>query len=569
MSVITNCWQRLAARLVQHTSRTMPSTHLTWADAIRSEFGQAKNRPGALAWVAGCNLARYSSRLTELQSRPAHQVLRRFATCSLVLLLVGYALANHACAQTPPRPAFTDAACDLPHISPDIRPRLRCGTVSVPRDYDNPEAGRFKLAVVVIRSERQPALVDPLVYISGGPGSPLTVYTNAQAAHPFAPGRDLILVDQRGIGRSEPDICPDDRRALADGLAAAVIAPGADTQARRRAIFAACRDQAIVRGIDLRDFGTSVTVQDFDTVRQALGVKRWNVFGVSYGTTVAMTLVARYPDTVRSAVLDSVYPPDPVLPLWSTNVADARDAFFASCDTDAGCAAAYPDLAGMYRQTMTRLEQSPLSVSLPAELRDPTRPGLLTPSLFELVIGHLLYYPNFYPGLPRLIASVHDGDATLFASSLASLFAAASDPDTGTGFAANAAVDCRDRPRFHQPLADSADIFDRTSLYDVCESWADLGPPPVIPSDTRVPTLVLAGQFDPNARPSFSRHVAALIGRHAQWIEFRLAGHSVRAFSPCAARIVADFVDRPTQALHTSCADHPPPIPFLPRQQTP
>jgi pimeloyl-ACP methyl ester carboxylesterase len=505
---------------------------------MRNEFEHVKNRPGALPWAVGCILASYRSRLTELQSRPARQIVMRFAACSLGLLLIGYALDNRACGQTPPRPAFTDAACDL-HISPDIQPRLRCGTVSVPRDYDR----RFKLAVVVIRSERQPALAAPLVYISGGPGSPLTVYTNSQAMHPFAPGRDLILVDRRGIGRSEPDICPDDRRALADGLAAAVIAPGADTQARRRATFVACRDQAIARGINLRDFGTWVTVQDFDAVRQALGVKRWNVFGVSYGTTVAMTLMARYPDTVRSAVLDSVYPPDPVLPLWSINVADARDSFFASCDTDAAWAAAYPDLAGMYRQTMTRLNQSPLSVSVPAELRDPARPGLLTPSLFELVIGHLVYYPNFYPGLPRLIASVHDGDTTLFASSLASLFATASDPDRGTSFAANAAVDCRDRPRFRQPLANNADIFDRTSLYNVCEGWTDLGPPPVIPTDTTVPTLVLAGQFDPNARPPFSRHVADLIGRHAQWIEFLLAGHSVRAFSPCAGKIVADFVD--------------------------
>ena len=156
-----------------------------------------------------------------------------------------------------------------------------------------------------------PRLPDPIVYISGGPGSPLTVYASAQATHPFAPGRDLILVDQRGMGRSEPNICPDHNKGLAIALATILIEPTADMQAMPRAAFMACRDEARANGIDLRDFGTAVTVQDFDTVRQALGITEWNVFGVSYGTTVAMTLMARYPETIRSAVLNSVYPPDP------------------------------------------------------------------------------------------------------------------------------------------------------------------------------------------------------------------------------------------------------------------
>ena len=498
------------------------------------------------------------------------------ATCVAVIApLAVFAFEALATSQAePPRPVSSEAACDLPDISPAVRPRLRCGTVRVPRDHGNLDASRFALGVVVIRGARQPALPDPLVYISGGPGSPLIVYTNYQATHPFAPGRDLILVDQRGTGRSEPAICPDLASDMIDAGIAVARAPPPETRSSRRAAYAACRDQAIAEGIDLRDFGTSVTVEDFNWVRQALGVKQWNVFGVSYGTTVAMTLMARYPDTIRSAVLDSVYPPDPILPPLSRNVADARNAFLASCDTNEACAAAWPDLAGTFQETVRHLEQQPIPMTVPSGAVPSGMHVLgnqvpLTAPLFAFVVARLIYYPNFYPGLPRLIAAVHDGDTKIFASSMVPLLAALTDPRTGTNIAAETAVQCRDRPDFHKPLGTGADVFEQLSLENICDSWSELGPAPVIPLDTEVPTLVLAGQFDPNARPADSRHVAALIGGHARWVEFPLTGHSVRAFSPCAFRTVSDFVSHPTQALETSCADQPPPIQFLPGNQTP
>ena len=111
-----------------------------------------------------------------------------------------------------------------------------------------------------------------------------------------------------------------------------------------RRVFGGSRAEVTAHGFDLRDFGTSVTVADFEWVRRALGVERWNVYGESYGTTVAMTLVALHPDTVRSAVLDSIYPPDP-RPMQSTNVADALDAFFGYCAGDQACCRAHESKA--------------------------------------------------------------------------------------------------------------------------------------------------------------------------------------------------------------------------------
>ena len=227
---------RLAARLVRHATRVMPTSRSTWADAMRSEFEHVKEQPGVLAWVAGCATASYRGWLT-LWYRHARQGLRQLTISSVAVAVIGYAMVNRACGQTAP-PTFTDTACALPHITPDIEPRLRCGVVDVPRDYAHPGAGHYQLAVVVIRSEHQPAAPDPVVYMSGGPGGPLTVYTSYQAAHPLAAGRDIILVDQRGTGRSEPALCPSIAGRFADAIVEAAIDPAAEE--KRRALFVNC-----------------------------------------------------------------------------------------------------------------------------------------------------------------------------------------------------------------------------------------------------------------------------------------------------------------------------------------
>ena len=302
-------------------------------------------------------------------------------------------------------PVFDETVCDLPGVSPEIGPRLRLRHVGVPRNYDNPGAGQFKLAVVVVRSAQQPALPEPVVYINGGPGSPLTVYADHQARTPYAPSRDVILVDQRGTGRSEPDLCADLDGAFLDATIAVATDATDDALAKRLAAYSSCRAEASARGFDLKDFGTSVTVADFEWVRRALGVERWNVYGESYGTTVAMTLVALHPDTVRSAVLDSIYPPDP-RPMQSTNVADALDAFFRYCAGDQACAAAYPDLAATYRETVSGLARSPLIVSRAAGDASARRSG---EPHFDPVRGSRQPSDLLSHGLSELAAPDRDG----------------------------------------------------------------------------------------------------------------------------------------------------------------
>jgi pimeloyl-ACP methyl ester carboxylesterase len=551
----------MARKVAGHASWVLPGARSGWADAMRRELDYIEDDRAALRWAIGCAMASYRARLAALPR--LRGVSPRPVVAGSLLLLIALAMQGHASGEAS-LPAFEETTCDLPDVTPDIRPRLRCGTVRVPRNHARPDAGSFALAVVLVKSAQQPSLPDPVVYVSGGPGNPLTVYAAHQARNPYAPHRDLILVDQRGTGRSEPGLCPDFDRTLLEANLAVAADEAADAMVKRRAAYIACRDQAIRRGIDLADFGTRVTVEDFEWVRKALGIERWNVYGESYGTAVAMTLVALHPDSVRSAVLDSIYPPDPVPP-WSTVVSDARDAFFAHCARDEACSASFPDLAGTYRETLKRLDRTPLIVDLPPQLQQPGDQARITAPLFEVLVSRLLYFPTAYPSLPRVIQSVHDGDARGLGTLVASEVAAAKTGNRAT----HAAVECRDRPDFRNPLPAGANVLDRTQLYGVCERWSDLGPAPLVPLGASVPTLVLAGQFDPVARPSVSRHVAELIGRNARWVEFPLVGHNVRHFSPCGARIAADFIDNPRQAPDLSCVDRNPPIRFVSKAQIP
>ena len=164
-------------------------------------------------------------RLYASRDRSVHAVTKRRSLLigTMVAGLSASVPASSADAGEPPRFEATD--CRGVADIAEILPRLRCGIVRVPRDHADPNGASYALAVIVIKSERQPPLPDPVVYISGGPGGPLTVYAGYQARHPYAADRDLILVDQRGTGRSEPHLCPDLQVELSTAMLSVVTEP--------------------------------------------------------------------------------------------------------------------------------------------------------------------------------------------------------------------------------------------------------------------------------------------------------------------------------------------------------
>ncbi len=171
----------------------------------------------------------------------------------------------------------------------------------MPENRDRPGGRRISLAVAVLPANTLNPRPDPLFILAGGPGQA------ASYLGPFAASltdvrkdRDIVLVDQRGTGRSSPLDCaafrPDD-------------SPEATLELDPVPKAAACAKELAARGVDAAQYTTAAWVADLDAVRAALGYPTINLWGGSYGTRVALEYVRRHPDRVRSIVLDGVAPP--------------------------------------------------------------------------------------------------------------------------------------------------------------------------------------------------------------------------------------------------------------------
>jgi len=210
----------------------------------------------------------------------------------------------------------------------------QCAEMSVPLDPANPSGESLTLTIAKVPARTNKPKSDPFTLIAGGPGQSATESfpTVAQAFRHILLERDIYLIDQRGTGQSHKLSCETDDESLFE------FNPAQITEQAK-----ACRDSL---PHDPRFFTTSVAVQDMELVRKALGVEQWNIYGVSYGTRVALHYLRRFPDQVRTLILDAVVAPEVALgPEIAVMAERALDAMFARCESDSSCMEAFPDLA--------------------------------------------------------------------------------------------------------------------------------------------------------------------------------------------------------------------------------
>jgi pimeloyl-ACP methyl ester carboxylesterase len=200
----------------------------------------------------------------------------------LVLGLIALAAAVSA-GDAVAAPAF--ASC-----RPQLEHEVECAKVTVALDHDGAVPGTLGLHVERVRAKAQPAR-GALFVLSGGPGESVSAGTDAYATA-LAPARathDLILVDQRGTGLSGALDCP-----------LGLPLPGSLDETMAFCGAALGPLAGLYTNADVAD--------DLEDVRKALGLERISLFGVSYGTRIALAYAARYPQHVERLVLDSVVP---------------------------------------------------------------------------------------------------------------------------------------------------------------------------------------------------------------------------------------------------------------------
>jgi pimeloyl-ACP methyl ester carboxylesterase len=508
---------------------------------------------------------------------PRHQagrVAAAIAAVELILTACGEPAGSQSAAAS-----FESAPCPSPVVAglpeADLGPEFSCGYLTVPENRAHPGGRTIKIGVARAKAQSPDPGRDPLVYLTGGPGG--TAIGTAQALVRqlgINRDRDVIFVDQRGTLHADPLLsCPEIDHFLDESTGMSILA--ASTAQLDLDAVGACRTRLASAGYELSAYNTGENAADIADLRTAMKIDQWHVYGVSYGSDLALQLLRDHPEGIRSVVLDSVVPPQTNLmtQLWPT-AAEGNRALFDACAAQSGCAAAYPNLARDFMTTVQRLTKTPLSVDLPAENGQPARRVVIDGYTLANLLVVASLSRGSYAALPQTIDAIAKGDGTAAAKAVL-----AGIPMTGlTGYGLTYGVFCREGAAFTDPAALLAGA--RQALPDLptevlslqpqgprfmdeCGVWNVGRADPAVhrPTSSDVPVLLITGTFDAVTPPSQADEAAKTLP-HGKVVRFPGLGHDVFIASDCGRQIVADFLSRP-DSYDTRCADTMQPPTFV------
>ena len=462
--------------------------------------------------------------------------------------------------------AFVESECPFSNEPGTPLWAAECGYLTVPADYDDPTAGTFELAVAVFPAAGERTSDIPVVYLEGGPGGnaleALEVSGGAFLA-PLNENRDVVIFDQRGTGFSQPALgCPETRELTRELISQAL--PIAEENERYLDALQACRDRLVGEGIDLSHVNSAANAADVDRLRIALGHEQLDLYGSSYGTRLAQNVMRDFPDGVRRVVLDSSYPLE--LDLFASIPTSSERAFrlmLDSCAADSACSEHYPDLEGTLLEAFDKLTASPAPGSASFDLEGDVADTLMTGERLAWLGFEAFYQTDVIPWLPEIISEAAKGNVEpanlMLSNSLINdaFFSAGMHFSTRcadeTPFTTQEAIaaSLAASPLFSR-IQDSEGTYAQDS-FDTCALW-DVAPSPAVenePVRSDIPTLVLAGEYDPITPPEHGRAVAANLS-NATFVEFPAVGHGIILEGDCAKSIVNAFLDG-EDAPDTSC----------------
>lgn len=451
--------------------------------------------------------------------------------------------------------------CRLEHPFRMLALTAECGTYTTLENPDDPRGRKIDLFVARVPAISFNKKPDPLFLIAGGPGtSAVDLYTSS--AGPFdrvRRERDIILLDQRGTGRSHRLDCN----------------YGNDNLFERNDVDVAeenieCRNQ-LAKKADVRFYTTSIAVRDLDNVRRALGYEQINLYGNSYGTRVAQHYARRYPAATRTLILDGVINPETVLgPDVALDAERALERILARCARDAACAKAFPDPAADYHTLLARLTAKPAPTMV-------SEAGTGRPIHFDFTTRHLsavLRFASYNDDQAALLPlslhmAAHENNFTPMASQFR-VFAHSLEASFAYGM--HNSVACSEDTPFIDTAKLDVEALKAThmgaeqveQMIDGCREW----PRGVVDPDLHAPlksdaaALLLSGADDPATPPEYaaaaqrafadSRHVIILGRGHGQYS------------APCVDRIMAAFINAGTaKDLDASCTAKLKPMAFF------
>ncbi|MFB6837922.1 alpha/beta fold hydrolase [Streptomyces sp. NPDC056361] len=455
---------------------------------------------------------------------------------------------------------------------PDLA-RARCGTLTVPENRSRSEGPkgprahegrRITLGVAIIPAATKRPVPDPIVWLAGGPGDDAVSEIPMALKGNLNRDRDVIFMSQRGTYSAVPEVtCPNIDEFNARALALVSNAPSTGrlhVDATRE-----CRDRVEGQGADRSAYNDIESSADYDALRKTLHVKKWNVFGISYGTHLALNYMRLHPKGIRSVGIDGVLPPS--LGGGAVTWKAAREGFdglFKACADQPACNTRYPNLKATFLRLVSELEAHPITTTV-------TVPGRPEPVKVVLDGANLVTWltsaTHVAAGVPRSLDELAHGNPQRIAEQIAggkyspeAMGRVAHGLVYGifcsqwTPYESRADIVRGGRSAFPSfPRSMLANAPQLAWLHADCRAWDVPAAPPWIRDVTRsdIPTLTLNGGFDAQTAPSNGAYVARTLSRSTN-VTIPYVAHVVFADSRCAQTITTSFFAKPT-APDTRC----------------
>ena len=454
-------------------------------------------------------------------------------------------------------------------------------------DRSNPNGRTIQLFAVRIEPAGGRPASDP-VLVADDFGEPPGYADNAGLAQRV--NREVILLDQRGTGHSEPNLdCPEvssmSEELVGARLSQATSIDGAIVERDLRAAVRACRHRLVSDGVDLAQYDLEENAADVEDLRQALGIERWNL--MSHGTTsrILLEVVRRFPEHIRAVVLDTPSFPqgsDPIEAIQGTRAAIGQ--LFSDCAAQPACAREFPHLPAVLRDVVAHLDRSPIT----AKVMQSGSSGSAGDAINVLVDGGAF--------LRVIRAMVSDIDLGLASMVPATVYAGlhgnvdtvaglmSDDSPLCVGYEAKCGVQhpfvegayfsllCPDEPTESSELARLADgapgyleaYVRGPYTSDICPAWnvEKAGAEEGDPITSNIPMLIFVGTYDAYGSPKVVRESATSLSQ-AFVVVAPHGGHNAMSTSECYIGIRNAWLESPTSAPDTSCVAKIPDLRFV------
>jgi len=479
-----------------------------------------------------------------MNARPMHAVTR-VGVASLLLALAAPARPAGTALEPQLRGSVLLQPCPIPETSDE----MLCGSFEVLEDRAAPFGRTIALNLAVLPALAPSPAPDPIFYLVGGPGGAATRRATSLRASWMRSEREVVLVDQRGTGHSNPLPCdgpgsPSDPQGY-------LAPPFSNLESYRQ-----CRDE-LESVADLTQYHSLAAMDDLDELRAAMGYERVNLVAGSWGTRFALIYLRRHGERARSVVLNAVAPPALIYGLYHADGAQSSlELLFEQCGGDVACSAAFPALAEEFQLVLERLRARPATVVI----QHPDSGVPLTVELggaaFAEVVRYTLNSVGGTRSLPLLVHSAAAGDyAPLAQLAFDTNYFYANALATGMLLSVVCPGDvARIDPEDIALLTEGTFMGDRRvrDTMAVCAIWPQVELPVSHgePVESDVPALLWSGTLDPSNPPKWGEQAAAHLSRSRHLV---VPGAHVVG-GECVERISAEFVGRGSvDSLDTSC----------------